>query len=656
MNSHSQLLYPSSRPGTPEPPKTQENPTRRVLPGRERRPTEKGHSWQSQVSQDIKARAQREVKQKRKAEAEARPNSKAPGPIDTPSKRRKGEWSQAIDESILRKPYEELTTDDDRAKWYRAAIYRRDGLAYLPPHFDLVELKEMFDDPYAAGEGAQPPEELEDETVTILPREDVDEEPSSGPAPNEVASHSCTPTPQTPLGLSDYTITMSDGQSNRRCGRDESGKDFPLSSSGNVGKPPDKGKPKAGTVSIRLILVCALIAEPVDNRPTLGPQHRPKDAAPPARFQNSSVAKLRVPQAPTTTTANRSRSSLPSSVHATHAYAPNPPSRGVGKPSRATPAQPSMPVKPSTLVKPSRNAAATSTSKSTRRSNFNSAGSTRNAARPSDPRSKPPNQSSIAQKPKSSKVSSTWSAKHQKSRHKGGRRAEAPRTHLRRQLAVDEGEGDDEDQDEGEVKDEGENVKGGTSSRSSRKPGDFGELTWLVRAVGVRIKIRALKKNPYADFTIRYSEPDENGEMHPNGYILDEWLTEEWRRVWGRRYPYDRVPRIQQRHVKWIYDRLSRLRNGVKAAVSPKINHVYNLSRRKSVEENKATVQRLGVDAFLSPTLTAGDCSAFQHPIFQEVIQDAFFSRIGRSFGYKHPLAFKPVPMGVYGLVATMVC
>ncbi|KDN33852.1 hypothetical protein RSAG8_13055, partial [Rhizoctonia solani AG-8 WAC10335] len=564
MSSPPQLLYPSSRPGTPvESPTTQDNPTRRVLPNRERRATEKGHSWESQLSQNAKARAQREVTQKRKAEAEARPNSKAPGPIDTPSKRAKAESSQAIDESILGKPYEELTTDYDRKKWYRAALYRRDGWDPQPCHFDLADLKEMFDNPDAAGQEHQCPDD-------------------------------------------------------------------------NVGEPLDKGMSKA------------------DNRPTSGPQHRPRDAAPPARLQHSLPATLHEPQAPATMPTNRTRSLLSSSAHAAGTYTPNPPSRGVGKPSPATPSQPPTLLKPSTSAKPSRNAAASASKSSgagpaaTATSNSNSAGPTRKVARPSDPRSKPLNQSSTAQKPKPYNVSSTRSAKHQKSRHKGGRRART--IHSQRQPAEDEGEGDDEKEDE----DEGKDVKGGTSSRGSHKLGDFGELSWLVRAVGVRIKIRALKENTYADFTIRYTEPDENGEMHPNGYILDDWLTEEWRRVWGRHHPNDRVPRMQQQHVKWLYDRLSRLRNGVKCAVSPKINHAYNLNRKRSIEENRTTVERLGVDAFLSPTLEAGDCRAFHHPIFQEAIQDAFFSSIGRSFGYKHPKVFKPVPKGVYGLVATM--
>jgi hypothetical protein len=51
----------------------------------------------------VKARADHQVAQKRKTKAEACPNSKQPGPINLPSKRRKAESLQAIDESILSK-------------------------------------------------------------------------------------------------------------------------------------------------------------------------------------------------------------------------------------------------------------------------------------------------------------------------------------------------------------------------------------------------------------------------------------------------------------------------------------------------------------------------------------------------------------------------
>ncbi|EUC63754.1 hypothetical protein RSOL_427450, partial [Rhizoctonia solani AG-3 Rhs1AP] len=407
-NTHSQLLYPSSRPGTPA----------YVVWG----------YAESQVSQDAKARAEREVTQKCKAKAEARPNSKAPGPIDTPSKRWRAEPSQGSNESIL-----DFTTDDDRAKC----------------HLDLVDLKEIYDNPYPSDPEAQPPEIPEDETMTVLPPEGVDEEPPSGPTDDEVPPHSCAPTPLARLGSSDYTTTMSDVQLNPRRGRDESGNRFPLSSSGNVGKPPGKEKPKA--------------VKPADNRPTSGPQHRPRDAAPPNRLQNSLAVTSHEPQAPATTPANQTRSSLPSSARTTGTYTPNLPSRGVGNTSPATPAQPSRPAKPSTSAKPSRNAAA-SVSKSSR------AGPTRKVVRPSDPCSKCPNQSLTTQKSKPSNVGSTRSAKHQKSRHKGGRRGKAlGTTRLRRQPTEDEGDGDDEGEDENEDEAEGEDVKGRTLSHACKE-------------------------------------------------------------------------------------------------------------------------------------------------------------------------------------------
>ncbi|KAG8729263.1 hypothetical protein FRC11_009192, partial [Ceratobasidium sp. 423] len=162
MNTPAKRASLNSRVGTPV--LSDGTPSKCVLPDRTRIVPSKAQPYKSSIEFDKQKRAKREEGYKRKAEAESRPNSQAPGPIDgTPSKRRKA--GPSIDESILSKRFKELTNDRNRTKWYQAANRRREGKDVDITGLHLVELKEMYDNPEAnsrtnAGD---------DPTMTTLP-------------------------------------------------------------------------------------------------------------------------------------------------------------------------------------------------------------------------------------------------------------------------------------------------------------------------------------------------------------------------------------------------------------------------------------------------------------------------------------------------------
>ncbi|EUC59598.1 hypothetical protein RSOL_321370 [Rhizoctonia solani AG-3 Rhs1AP] len=632
VDTSPKLSYPSSGSETPtSTPKAQDTPTKRVLPERERRIPQKAQTFMALLANSVKARANREAGQKRKVEAQARRNSKQPAPIDTPNKRRKAESSQEINESILSKSFNDLTTDSDRMKWYQAAIRRRDGRDVDIAGLELTELKEMFDDPEAAHEAIEEAKDSDDDMMSVEAVATTDEEVPPEPPITPRTSTIPRLTPLSRVDSSDHTTIMPGVQPNDKRGRDETGKRRPLSPSGEIMKPVDKGKHKAG------------------NRSVSGAQHRPKDAALPTRFQGPSLVISHDPPEITTTSTNPEphRSNAPPSAHASTT---RPSLATLAKPPTATPANSS-----SATLSSSHTVASAKASVSTPANNAlpttpasNATGLSTRVSSVSNPRPKRQMQPASGSASKLLKIRKTRSAKHLKSRHKGRKRGIPSQDGATRVERTDDEEGVETQSQE--VWDDD-----GISMRELAKLKRFGHLRWLVKAVSLRVKIRALKENPYADFTRRYSAPDENGHMHPDGYILDNWLAEEWRTAWRKVHPRDPVPRMEQKHVKWLYDRFSKLRNDAKAAVAPKIGETYGLDRNNTPEENKANLNRLGVDGFLSPTLTQNDPLAFRHPIFEKAILQAYFARVGLSFGYKHAKAFQPIPQPVYALLATMI-
>ncbi|KAF8672251.1 hypothetical protein RHS04_07818 [Rhizoctonia solani] len=482
---------------------------------------------------------------------EARPNSKQLGPIERTIKRRKTKSSQVINESILGRSLDKLTTHNDRIRWYQAAICRRDGRDVDINRLKLVELMEMFDNPNASYQAMYQDVENSNNMMTVEPPEHKD-----NGAPLEGPSVLSTP-----------------GKARNTLGKGKQRADLGLAS---------------------------------------GVQQRLKAAGPPACFQNPPAATHPKPHVCAT---------APSGALA---HGPNTPLARTSCPHAMQLSNTSL----CTTVKPSSSTAAKSLTLTSSKPSASTPACnvTASALRTNVVGS--PRKALISCCSEQPKAPQSHNAKHPKLQRK---RVGPNRSSANDVFCVTD------TNDAAECGSE-TNVPGNEVCyrpvRKQAKLALFGKLRWLVKAVSIRVRIQALKENPYVDFTVRYSRPNNNGHMHPNGFVLDDWLPKEWGLVWKRHHPEKAVPRMEEKHVKWIYKRFSKMQTDAKAAVEPYIGAVYGLDCNKSQQENKKIIEDLGLDGFLSL---------------------GYFARVGWSFGYKNAKDFQPIPKGVFTLLATVI-
>ncbi|KAF8667454.1 hypothetical protein RHS04_09321 [Rhizoctonia solani] len=120
-------------------------------PKRTQRIPENAQPYFAKLADKKKERANQAEVQKQKSEASAWPNAKQPTPIVEPSgKRRKGYLTnEPIDSSILNHWVEDLTTNNNKTQWYRAAIRQYNRKDIDLQGLELPELIKMFNNPQA---------------------------------------------------------------------------------------------------------------------------------------------------------------------------------------------------------------------------------------------------------------------------------------------------------------------------------------------------------------------------------------------------------------------------------------------------------------------------------------------------------------------------
>ncbi|KAF8759637.1 hypothetical protein RHS01_01536, partial [Rhizoctonia solani] len=385
MDSQPELLYPSSRTGSPTSASTmQDTPSKKLLPERKRRVPPKAQPYKDSIAKETKARV--EARRHKNVGPKLRP-------AQTPNN--SGQLNVQLNAGnriLTSRSLDELTTHDDRIRWYQAAIRRRDGRDVDINRLKLVELMEMFDDPDASYQAMYQDVENSDNMMTVEPPEHKDNgAPLEGPN----------------LGLAS------------------------------------------------------------------GVQQRLKAAGPPARFQNPPAATHPEPHVCATAPSGPST------------HGPNTLLARTSRPHAMQLSNTSL----CTTVKPSSSTAAKSLTLTSNKPS---------ASTPACNVTASASRTNVVGSPGKALIS------------RRSERPKAPNT-------------DDAAECGSETDVPGDEVCY-RPVREQAKLALFGELRWLVKAVSIRVRIRALKENPYVDFTVRYSRPDDNGHMHPNGFVLDDWL------------------------------------------------------------------------------------------------------------------------------------
>ncbi|KAG8690366.1 hypothetical protein FRC11_012103 [Ceratobasidium sp. 423] len=576
----------------------------RCNPSREWSRPDHAKPFFNKLASDVQRRAGKAEGKKHKVEAESRPNSSASGPIDQPGKRRKQDQSQ-LDESILNKTMEELKTDSEKAEWYRAAI-RKQGFQVDVDinELELPELIEMYNNPQVMEENWH----ADDEEMEV---QDDDDGPANandgtgGPSGAAISQgHQLTPLSH--VDSTDHMTILGGVKPNDKHGWDKDGKRLPLSPSGEVivRQPMSKGKRKGRIPN-----------SPAPNdagiHQACGAQQRPKDSDPPAHLQSTT---------------------------ALEESDPAPDNHPRNDPSHAEP----------------RHTALTRDNPSGKNTSHDQ-GSRDNVTRTSAVKAPSTRNQSNSAKNKSSHNKRTQSKSSSALReHSRSSKPTATQPSHEHQQTTHEDEEDNGDSDE----DSNSNVKTDTMGNHKRKESQldqFGEAIPVVKAVRDALKIRFLKKNPYADVTLRYSEAGANESRVVLGYVIDTWLSEEWGMANAKLRPGKAALEMEEEHISWLTRQFSRWHFTIRSSVTPYISDTYGLNRSKTPEENKETLDRLKNDGILSPTLTPNDPNAFRNKIFQKGIHGSYFSLTEKSLGYWRPKLFRPIPRCLLALVAMIM-
>ncbi|QRW09682.1 hypothetical protein RhiLY_08681 [Ceratobasidium sp. AG-Ba] len=183
----------------------------------------------------------------------------------------------------------------------------------------------------------------------------------------------------------------------------------------------------------------------------------------------------------------------------------------------------------------------------------------------------------------------------------------------------------------------------------------FGESKPLVANLAERILVRAITQNGYADLIDASTEPDEEGDVRA-GTLFDKWALEEWPIVNRELRPgLPEVP-LYEEYRSFVRRVFTQLRNTIKNKIFAAVLVCYNLlPGLTDPADVKETVAQLLDEAFHSPNLRYPDKYQFYHPIIAVSIRGAHFDQAGRSIGFHYPEEFGPIPLPTIALHTTII-